>query len=81
MDTNIWIDHLRIADLTLAGLSTRRLVGIHPYTIAEIALGSFANCQLVLDELSALPTPGGKLWTSDKRLYAQAEQLGVAYQP
>ena len=30
---------------------------------------------------SALITPGGKLWTRDKRLYAQAERLGVGYQP
>jgi predicted nucleic acid-binding protein len=30
---------------------------------------------------SALLTPGGKLWTRDKKLHAQAERLGVAYQP
>jgi predicted nucleic acid-binding protein len=30
---------------------------------------------------SALLTPGGKLWTRDKKLLAQAERLGVAYQP
>ena len=28
---------------------------------------------------STLITPGGKLWTRDKRLHAQAERLGVAY--
>lgn len=30
---------------------------------------------------SALITPGGKLWTRDKRLREQAERLGVAYAP
>lgn len=29
---------------------------------------------------SALLTPGGKLWTRDKRLSAQADRLDVAYQ-
>jgi predicted nucleic acid-binding protein len=28
---------------------------------------------------SALLTAGGKLWTRDKKLHAQAERLGVAY--
>ena len=30
---------------------------------------------------SALLTLGGKLWTRDKRLQAQAERVGVAYHP
>lgn len=30
---------------------------------------------------SALITSGGRLWTRDKRLHAQAERLGVAYAP
>ena len=30
---------------------------------------------------SALLTPGGKLWTRDRRLGKQAERLGVAYAP
>ena len=29
---------------------------------------------------SALLTPGGRLWTRDKRLHAQAVRLGVAYE-
>ena len=28
---------------------------------------------------SALLTPGGKLWTRDNKLHAQAQRLGVAY--
>ncbi len=117
VDANIWIDHLRVADLGLARLATRRLAFIHPYTIAEVMLGSFTNRQLVFEELSALPsvriarhedvlhlidkralfgtgigyvdshllvsavtTTNGRLWTRDKRLHAQAEKLGIAYQ-
>ncbi len=30
---------------------------------------------------STLMTPGGKLWTRDKRLLKQAERLGIAYAP
>lgn len=30
---------------------------------------------------SALLTPGGRLWTRDKRLHAQADRLGVAFAP
>ena len=30
---------------------------------------------------SAFITPGGLLWTRDRRLHAQAERLGLAYQP
>jgi predicted nucleic acid-binding protein len=30
---------------------------------------------------SALLTPGGKLWTRDKKLRLQAERLGIAYTP
>ncbi len=30
---------------------------------------------------STLITPGGRLWTRDKRLRAQADRLGVAYVP
>lgn len=30
---------------------------------------------------AALLTPGGKLWTRDKHLYAQADRRGVAYAP
>jgi predicted nucleic acid-binding protein len=30
---------------------------------------------------SALLTPGGKLWTRDRKLKVQAQRLGVAYEP
>jgi len=30
---------------------------------------------------SALLTPGGRLWTRDKRLHDQAERLSVAFPP
>ena len=55
VDANIWIDHLRVANLALSGLIQRRRILVHPYTIGEIALGSFAKRNDVLDQLAMLP--------------------------
>jgi predicted nucleic acid-binding protein len=56
VDANIWIDHLRVANLALTGLIQRRRIVIHPYTIGEIALGSLAKRDEVLHQLAMLPT-------------------------
>ena len=56
VDANIWIDHLRTADATLSRLIQRRRIVIHPYTIGEIALGSLANRDKVLDDLALIPS-------------------------
>lgn len=55
VDANIWIDHLRVANLALAGLIQRRRIVIHPYTIGEIGLGSLARRSEVLEQLAMLP--------------------------
>lgn len=55
VDANIWIDHLRVANLALAGLIQRRRILIHPYTIGEIGLGSLARRSEVLEQLAMLP--------------------------
>lgn len=55
VDANIWIDHLRIADAVLSHLMQRRRIVIHPYTIGEIALGSLANRDAVLERLALIP--------------------------
>ena len=55
VDANIWIDHLRMADATLSRLIQRRRIVIHPYTIGEIALGSLANRDQVLEGLALIP--------------------------
>jgi len=55
VDANIWIDHLRTADAALSRLIQRRRIVIHPYTIGEIALGSLANRDQVLESLTLVP--------------------------
>ena len=55
VDANIWIDHLRMANATLSRLIQRRRIVIHPYTIGEIALGSLANRDQVLEGLALIP--------------------------
>lgn len=57
-DTSIWIDHLRSPDAALLGLIRLRLVAMHPYVAAEIALGSIARRDETLraiDELLPMP--------------------------
>ena len=54
-DANIWIDHLRAADARLGALAFRRQVAIHPYTIGELALGSFADRRALFRELGRFP--------------------------
>ena len=116
-DSSIWIDHINKGDADLASLLKRRRIVIHPMVTGEVALGSIADRQALLEELGALPQaqaashsevmamiewlglsncgigyvdahliaatrhlPNGQLWTRDKKLKAQAERLGVAYQ-
>lgn len=56
VDANIWIDHLRATDDRLGGLIQRRRILIHPYTIGEVALGSFSDREVVIDQLALLPS-------------------------
>jgi len=54
-DANIWIDHLRLADPHLAGLLKTGQILMHPYTVAEVGLGSFANRNEVIEQLESFP--------------------------
>lgn len=54
-DANIWIDHFRSADPHLFDLADVGRVLMHPYTVAEVGLGSFANRDEVIDLLESLP--------------------------
>jgi len=54
-DANIWVDHLRRSDPRLGALLTRRRTLVHPYTIGEIALGSFSGRSRTLEALQRLP--------------------------
>lgn len=56
VDTSIWIDHINASDPVLIGLLTDVRVLIHPYVIAEIALGSLCNREVVLGALRDLPS-------------------------
>lgn len=55
VDTSVWIDHLRIGDTRLADLLDASSVLVHPFVIAEIALGQLRQRAVVLETLSALP--------------------------
>jgi predicted nucleic acid-binding protein len=56
VDTSVWVDHLRKNEVGM-----RRLLGMgqvlsHPLVIGELALGSFKRRDLLLSELSDLPS-------------------------
>jgi len=53
-DTSIWIDYLRRGNLEMAKLLGRGQVVMHPFVVAEIALGSLRKRRERLDELEAL---------------------------
>jgi predicted nucleic acid-binding protein len=54
VDTAIWIDHLHAAEPLLVELLGVDQVGCHPLVVEEIALGSIAQCDVVLDLLANL---------------------------
>jgi predicted nucleic acid-binding protein len=47
-DTSVWIGLLRAGDEVLAGLLDTGMVLMHPFVIAELALGSLRQRELVL---------------------------------
>ena len=55
VDTSVWIDHINSSDPVLVSLLTAERVLVHPYVIAEIALGSLRNRDAVLGALRDLP--------------------------
>lgn len=55
VDTSIWIDHLRKADVKLRELLQNDEVVTHPLVRLELALGSIANREMVLADLALLP--------------------------
>jgi predicted nucleic acid-binding protein len=56
VDTSVWIDHLRIGDKRLGDLLNTSSVLMHPFVVAEIALGQLRQRAVVLETLSDLPT-------------------------
>jgi predicted nucleic acid-binding protein len=53
-DTSIWVDHLRSSDPEMEQRLGRGQIVMHPFIVAEIALGSLRNRRKRLDELEAL---------------------------
>jgi predicted nucleic acid-binding protein len=53
-DTSIWVDHLRSGNPEMARLLGEGQIVMHPFIVAEIALGSLRNRRKVLEEMEAL---------------------------
>lgn len=53
-DTSVWIDHLRSPDPQVSRLLDAGRIAIHPFIVAEIALGSLHNRQKKLAEFDQL---------------------------
>jgi predicted nucleic acid-binding protein len=54
-DTSVWIDHLRSGNKELRKLLNQGQVVIHPFIIAELALGSLKHRAQTLALLDLLP--------------------------
>ena len=54
-DTSIWIDHLRTEDRRMRQLLEAGQIAIHPYIVAELALGMLANRAQTLMFFDLLP--------------------------
>ena len=55
VDTSVWIDHFRKRDDRLSDLLEAVSVLTHPFVIGELALGSLARRDVVLDAMRGLP--------------------------
>jgi predicted nucleic acid-binding protein len=73
-DTSIWIDHLRSADPELTTLLHQGQIVIHPFIIAELALGSLRERKHTLALLDFLPK-SRVAQLSEVRLLIEARRL------
>jgi predicted nucleic acid-binding protein len=55
VDTSVWIDHLRKGESRLRFLLESRQVLSHPFVIGELAMGSFQQRDVLLQDLRNLP--------------------------
>lgn len=75
-DTSIWIDHLRSGNKKLSKQLSQGNVAIHPFIIAELALGSLRERARTLALLDRLPQVGVaqlsevRLMIETRRLYS-----------
>ena len=54
-DTSVWVDHLRFGDNDMRELLNRGQIVIHPFVVAELALGSIKDRAKTLALLDLLP--------------------------
>ncbi|HEV2215757.1 MAG TPA: type II toxin-antitoxin system VapC family toxin [Terracidiphilus sp.] len=54
-DTSVWVDHFRAGDDELRKQLTSRNIVIHPFIVAELALGSLPQRTATLSFLEQLP--------------------------
>ena len=55
-DTSVWVDHFRFGDADLSDLLRNRSVLMHPFVLAELALGSLSQRIKTLTLLEQLPS-------------------------
>jgi predicted nucleic acid-binding protein len=53
-DTSIWVDHLRNRNPVMEERLIRGQIVMHPFIVAELALGSLHNRRKRLDDMDAL---------------------------
>ncbi len=73
-DTSIWIDHLRSGNEELRELLNQGKVVIHPFIVAELALGSLRERTKILALLDLLPQVR-VAQVGEVRLMIEARQL------
>ena len=55
IDTNIWVDHFRRKNKDVSALLESERVVMHPYIVAELALGGLRDRWMTLASLESLP--------------------------
>lgn len=73
-DTSVWIDHFRSGDRTLENALHQGQIVIHPWIIAELALGSLRDRTKTLAMLDMLPAVR-LAQTNELRHMIEARQL------
>ena len=53
-DASVWISHLRASDSKMENLLLRGKIAMHPFVVAEIALGSLKNRSQKLEAMDSL---------------------------
>jgi predicted nucleic acid-binding protein len=84
-DTSIWVDHLRSSNKELRNQLNHGQIVLHPFIIAELALGSLRNRTTTLALLDLLPQvrvaqlEEVRLMIESRRLYGRGIGLTDAH--